>query len=72
MNTAPGQKVPSLLDNIWPGAVGQLVEHLNSKPKCSRSEAGLLNKSFCLAAAIGLDKFIIIIVMTLVTLCCVA
>ncbi len=34
------------------------------------SEAGLLNKSSCLAPALGVTKFIIVINMILVTLCC--
>jgi hypothetical protein len=34
------------------------------------SEAGLLNKSSCLAAALGVTKIIAIIVMYRVTLCC--
>ncbi len=38
--------------------------------KCDWSEAGLLNKSSCLAAALGMTEFTIVIVMTLVTFCC--
>jgi hypothetical protein len=34
------------------------------------TEAGLLIKSSCLAAALGVTKFIAVIVMNLVTLCC--
>ena len=33
-------------------------------------EAGLLNKCLCLAAALGVTKFIAIIAMNSVTLCC--
>jgi len=36
----------------------------------SWSDAGLLNKISCLAAALGVNKFIVVIVMNLVTLCC--
>jgi hypothetical protein len=36
----------------------------------SASEASLLNKSSCLAAALGVTKFITIIAMFLVALCC--
>jgi hypothetical protein len=34
------------------------------------SEAGSLNNSLCLAPALGVTKFIIVIDMILVTLCC--
>jgi hypothetical protein len=37
-----------------------------------RSEAGLLNKKPCLAAALGVTEFITSITMILVTLCCAA
>jgi hypothetical protein len=37
----------------------------------NKPEAGLLNKCSCLAAALGATKFIGVIVMNLVTLCCV-
>jgi hypothetical protein len=33
-------------------------------------EAGLFNKISCFAAAFGVTKFIAVIVMNLVTLCC--
>jgi hypothetical protein len=33
---------------------------------------GLLNKSLCLAAALGVTKFIMSLAMNLVTLCCAA
>ncbi len=36
------------------------------------SEASLLNKSSCLAAALGVTKFTVILAMHLVTLCCAA
>ncbi len=36
----------------------------------NNAEVGLLNKSSCLAAALGVTKFIAMIVMNLVTLCC--
>jgi hypothetical protein len=36
----------------------------------SLSEAGLLNKRLCLAAALGVTKFIAIIATNLVTLSC--
>jgi len=35
-----------------------------------KSETGLLNKSSCLARALCVNKFIAIIAMYLVTLCC--
>ena len=34
------------------------------------TEAGLLNKSLCLAPTLGVNKFIIVKDMILVTLCC--
>jgi hypothetical protein len=34
------------------------------------SEAGLLNKSSCLAQTLGVTKFIMVLAMDLVTLCC--
>jgi hypothetical protein len=34
------------------------------------SEAGLLNKSSCLAAALGVTKFVIVTDKILTTLCC--
>jgi hypothetical protein len=34
------------------------------------SEAGLLNKSSCLARTLGVTKFIMVIAMDSVTLCC--
>jgi hypothetical protein len=37
-----------------------------------KAEAGSLNKSSCLAAALGVTKFITVISMNLVTLCCAA
>ena len=46
--------------------VGAKHELLFNKP-----EAGLLNKCSCLAAALGATKFTGVIVMNLVTLCCV-
>jgi hypothetical protein len=36
----------------------------------SASEARLLNKSLCLAQALGVTKFLIVIDIILVTLCC--
>jgi hypothetical protein len=36
----------------------------------SASEVGLLNKSSCLSSALGMTKFITIIAMFLVALCC--
>jgi hypothetical protein len=38
--------------------------------KESASESGLLNKSSCLAAALGVTKFMTVIALNLVTLCC--
>jgi hypothetical protein len=50
------------------------MEHhvLSNKKKLigGSSEAGLLNKSSRLAAALGVTKFITIIAVYLVTLCC--
>jgi hypothetical protein len=36
------------------------------------SEASLLNKSYCLAAALSVKNFITVLAMYLVTLCCAA
>jgi len=36
------------------------------------TESGLLNKNSCLTAALGVTKFITVIAMNLVTLCCAA
>ncbi len=43
------------------------LRHLFNKPN---SEAGLLNKSPCLAPALGVTKFIIVTDIILVALCC--
>ncbi len=40
-------------------------------PIC-KSEAGLLDKSSCFAAALGVTEFMTIIAMNVVTLCCAA
>ncbi len=47
-------------------------EHSFNKPASvhSDTEAGSLNRSSCLAPALGVTKFIIAIDMILVTLCC--
>jgi hypothetical protein len=40
--------------------------------KRKENEANLLNESLCLAAALGVNNFIIILTMHLVILCCAA
>jgi hypothetical protein len=42
----------------------------NFKMTFQQPEVGLLNKSSCLAAALGVTKFIIVKAMNSVTLCC--
>jgi hypothetical protein len=48
-----------------PTKISQILRHL-----CTYSEVSLLNKSSRLAAALGVTKFMTVIAMNSVTLCC--
>jgi hypothetical protein len=49
-----------------------LAKLLKSDSDFQQTEGGLLNKSSSLAPALGVANFLIVIAMSLITLCCVA
>jgi hypothetical protein len=64
-----GGKLNSLQGG-WETNLGTMFFVFYALPLSQDPEAGLLNKSSCLAPALGVTKFIIVGDMILVTLCC--
>jgi hypothetical protein len=65
-----GGKLNSLQGGLGNEPGNYEFRFFHTLPLSQYPEAGLLNKSSCLAPALGVTKFIIVGDMILVTLCC--